>query len=102
MKPHLTKKLKKIAHHLKPIVYIGENGINENILAETNRALMDHELIKIKIHSDIREERNLITEQLIEGCSALLIQKIGKMVVLYRQNPDPKRHLSNVSHIEVT
>ena len=51
------RSLKKQAHSLKPVVIIGANGLTENVLAEINRALDDHELIKVKIASSNREFR---------------------------------------------
>ncbi len=101
MDSKVSKKLKKLAHHLKPIISIGEKGVSGGVLAETDRALSDHELIKIKLHTNIRSERVTITKELVEGCSANLVQKVGKTIVLYRKNPDPKRKLSNLSGIDL-
>ena len=96
-----TKKLKKLAHHLKPIISIGERGVSSGVLAEIDRGLSDHELIKIKLHSNRRSERATITEELVKSCSANLVQKIGKTIVLYKKNPDAKIKLSNISGIDL-
>ena len=91
------KRLRQIAHHLDPIVSVGEHGLSDALVAEANRALADHELIKVKVQSPDRTERADISATLASRCEALVIQKIGKMVILFRANPDAKPALSNLS-----
>jgi RNA-binding protein len=91
------KRLRQIAHHLEPVVSIGEAGVSDTVIAETQRALDDHELIKIKIHVADRTDRALLGDALVEQCGAIVVQKIGKVLVLFRQNPQPKPHLSNLT-----
>ncbi|ANF56078.1 YhbY family RNA-binding protein [Halotalea alkalilenta] len=90
------KSFRSIGHHLDPVVQVSENGLSEGALNELERALADHELIKIKLMSNDREEREA---QIAAACShsgAELIQKIGKMALLYRRNPKASPKLSNV------
>ncbi len=82
--------LKSFAHHLKPIVMIGNKGINENVLVELDRALEYHELIKISIAGADREERRNLTEVLCQKSGAELVQIIGRISVLYRVSQEPK------------
>lgn len=76
---------KALAHNLNPVVMIGQKGLTEAIIQETHTALQSHELIKVRIFSDEREERLAIAEQLTQAVQAQLVQHIGKLLVLYRQ-----------------
>ncbi|MYE10654.1 MAG: YhbY family RNA-binding protein [Gammaproteobacteria bacterium] len=89
--------LRGIAHHLDPIVAIGENGATDNAVLELDRALTDHELVKVRLHVDDRAARRAIIEDLRERSGATLVQRIGKVVVLYRANPEARPALSNVA-----
>ncbi len=60
------KQFKSIGHHLKPIVTIADNGLTENVLAELDRALNDHELIKIQLRLGEREDRKAIVDELCQ------------------------------------
>ena len=83
-----TKHLLKLAHHLKPIISIGQNGITENVSNELEIALNHHELVKIKIAGEDREARQAMIQQLCEQTSAEKIQAIGKTLTLFRRNPE--------------
>ncbi|MYE81720.1 MAG: ribosome assembly RNA-binding protein YhbY [Gammaproteobacteria bacterium] len=89
--------LRGMAHHLDPIVAIGENGATDNAVLELDRALTDHELVKVRLHVDDRAARRAIIEDLRERSGATLVQRIGKVVVLYRANPEARPALSNVA-----
>ena len=90
------KRLRQIAHHLHPIVIVGEAGVSAAVITETDRALNDHELIKVKVAAEDREDRKTLGDALADACRAELIQRIGKVLVLYRRNPEPRADLSNV------
>ena len=85
---NLTKKqvqhLKAFAHHLNPVVMIGNNGLTEGVLAETEVALTHHELIKVKIAGEDREMKTLIADAIVRETGAYNVQIIGKILVLYR------------------
>ena len=78
----------KRAHHLKPVVIIGAQQLTTNVHKEIERALSDHELIKIRINTGERDELIQITSTLCEHHKAQLIKKIGHVVVIYRKNKD--------------
>jgi len=78
------KALKAKAHHLKPVILIGQNGISEGVIKETDSALDTHELIKIQIQSDDREGRLQGATELAKQLGAELIHHIGKVYILYR------------------
>jgi len=75
------------AHHLRPVVLLGSAGLTEAVVKETDRALAAHELIKVRIPSDARDEREQIYAELAARLGAARIQAIGKLVVLYRPRP---------------
>jgi RNA-binding protein len=90
------KKLRRIAHHLQPVIIIGDGGLSDGLVAETERALADHELIKVKINALDREQRIALGDALAETCKAQPVQRIGKVLVLYRKNAQPNPALSNL------
>lgn len=94
--PTDTKTLRRIAHHLDPVVIIGDSGLSEGVVAEAQRALADHELIKVRIASADRAQRNEVGEELAAACEATVVQRIGKILVLFKTNPKPNLKLSNL------
>ncbi len=91
------RRLRQIAHHLDPVVSIGDQGMSEGLIGETNRALADHELIKVRINALAREDRNALGTGLADACNAAVVQRIGKVIVLFRANPEPDPKLSNLT-----
>ncbi|MDO4656641.1 ribosome assembly RNA-binding protein YhbY [Kingella sp. (in: b-proteobacteria)] len=91
-KPVLSKQeilaLRARAHHLNPVVMIGQHGLTEAVIRETETALNAHELIKVRVLGDERDERLLIGEELCAATGAQLVQHIGKLLVLYRERAD--------------
>ncbi|GGU58121.1 RNA-binding protein [Pseudomonas laurentiana] len=90
------KQYKSIGHDLKPVLIVAGNGLTEGVLAELERALSDHELIKIKLNLSEREERAEVITELCKAGRAELVQTIGKMALIYRKNPQPNKQLSNI------
>lgn len=90
------KKFRAIGHHLNPVVTISGNGLSESVLAEINRALTDHELIKIRINGD-RDQRASVLAAILENTSTIKIQATGGTAVVYKKALEPKPHLSNVA-----
>lgn len=88
--------LKRLAHHLRPVVTVAERGLTDGVRAELERALQDHELIKVKVALADRAQRTELIQQLCTGANASLVTEIGKVAVLYRHNPQAKPHLSNL------
>ncbi len=87
------KALRTIGHKLNPIVTVAGNGLTENVLMEINRALEDHELIKVKYSVGDRELKQELIEQTLQSCRATLVQSIGNIALLLRaaKEPDPKK-----------
>ena len=90
------KQFRTIGHQLNPIVTVAGNGLSESVVQELNRALDDHELIKVKLAITDREERKEIVTQLQTLPHVEVIQEIGKIVVLYRPNKKANPKLSNL------
>jgi len=80
--------LRARAHHLNPVVLLGAAGLTEAVVKETDRALAAHELIKVRIPGDDRDEREAICAQLAGRLGAARVQVIGKLLVLYRPRPE--------------
>ncbi len=94
------KAFRSIGHHLNPVVTVSENGVSEGVLAELDRALSDHELIKVKLALPERDDRAAMLDELLEASGAERVQTIGKMALLYRKNPQANPKLSNVKRFE--
>jgi len=90
------KQYRAIAHNLNPVIMIGDKGLTEGLMDELNRALNDHELIKIKIAVGDRNIRSKIIEELVYKTGSELVQSIGKVAVLLKKNPKPHPKLSNL------
>ncbi|GKT12218.1 MAG: RNA-binding protein [Thiomicrorhabdus sp.] len=82
------KYLRGIAHGLNPMIMIGANGVTESLMAELESTLEHHEILKIKIATADRDERKEIIQHIVAETNALLVQTIGKICVIYRQNDD--------------
>ena len=96
LKNDQKKLFRQIGHHLNPIVTVAGNGLSESVVNELQRAIADHELIKVKYAINDRELRNQIVQQSCEQCGAQVVQTIGKVALLYRANPKPDPRLSNL------
>ena len=94
------KAFRSIGHHLDPVVMVSENGLTEGVLAELDRALTDHELVKVKLALAEREDRAAVLETLVAESGAELVQKIGKVALFYRHNPRVNPKLSNITRFE--
>jgi len=79
------KQFKARAHHLKPVVRIGQHGLTPNVIKETDTCLEKHELIKVHIHEGKREERHTMAIELAKSCRSELVHSIGKVFILYRE-----------------
>jgi len=87
--PSRRRELKARAHGLEPMVRIGETGPSATVLAEIERSLKSHELIKIRVNDDDRPGREAVLEEICKRTGAQAVQHIGKILVLFRENPGP-------------
>ena len=76
--------LRTLAHNLKPVILVGAKGITPSLLAELGSALEHHELIKVKIAAEDRDERDAWVAEIVKGADAALIQRVGNVATLFR------------------
>lgn len=91
------REYRAIAHNLKPVIIIGDKGLTEGLMQELDRALNDHELIKVKVATNDRDARAEAISELCSQAGAELIQTIGKIAVIMRRAKQPNPKLSNLS-----
>lgn len=90
------KELRTLGHSLKPIITIAEKGVTDTINAELERALNDHELIKIKINLNDPALRKQLASDICSHHRATLVQSIGKVALILRKAKKPNPKLSNL------
>jgi RNA-binding protein len=79
------------AHHLDPVVMIGNEGLTPAVKKEIDAALRAHGLIKVRVHGDDRAQREEMFQTLADELGAAPIQHIGKLLVLWRPKPPKQR-----------
>lgn len=86
--PAVRKAHRSEAHHLDPVVMVGGDGLTEAVKKEVDSALNAHGLIKVRVFSDDRVAREAMLQSLAEELNAAPIQHIGKLLVMWRPQPD--------------
>ena len=95
------RRFRAIGHSLKTIITIASNGISKNVMAEINRALDDHELIKIRVHEADRKARDLAFARIVKQSKGRLIQSIGNVALIYKPAAKPNPKLSNILRAKI-
>lgn len=90
LSPRQRQHLKGLAHHLKPVVQLGKEGLSPAVVRQVDEALLRHELIKVRL-GDSAPPRADVSERLPPEVGAFHVQTIGKVVVLYRPHPEKPR-----------
>ena len=90
------RQLRGLAHSLRPVVIVAGKRLAPAVLDELDRALSDHELIKVKVSVGDRVERESIISSICEQSGAHLIQRIGNIATLLRSNPQADPRKSNL------
>ena len=91
LNPTQRREQRANAHHLEPVVLIGGDGLTAAVKKEVDAALNAHGLIKVRIFSDDRAAREQMYQTLTEELSAAPVQHIGKLVILWRPQPEKER-----------
>lgn len=90
------KQLRAIGHKLKPVVTIAGKGLSEGVFTELDRALNDHELVKIKLAVGGSEARGAIADEICARLKATQVQTIGNVLIVMRRTKNPDPRLSNL------
>lgn len=86
--------LRSLGHHLKPVVQIGKDGFDEGPLSALDRALADHELVKVKVMENAFLDRDEAAAVIEEKSGGEVVQTIGRILLVYRRNEEePKINL---------
>jgi len=80
--------LKARAHALEPVVQVGHAGVTDTVVAEIDRALLAHELVKIRVDAADRVARAQWCEAICSRTGAAEVQRVGKVLALWRPRPD--------------
>ena len=83
-------KLRAQAHHLKPLVFIGKQGLTDTVIKSVEDNLAAHELIKVKFN-DCKDEREEITAEIARRTESEIAGIIGNIAILYREHPEPEK-----------
>src|SRR5436309_15605553 len=95
--PDQRRVLRAKAHHLHPVVSVGQQGLTPAVLHEIDVNLLAHELIKIRVMKDERRERDAVLERICAELDAASVQHIGKLVIVWRPAPEGAASLPKVS-----
>ncbi len=82
------KHLRRLGHDRSPIVLIGNAGLGPNLVAEMDRALTDHELVKVRARVGDRALRDELLAELATATRSELVQRIGHVALYYRKHPE--------------
>lgn len=91
--PDQRRHLKSLAHHLNPVVMIGNNGLTDAVIREIAVNLDAHELIKVRVLGDDRALREQYLQQICTDLGAAPVQHIGKLLLIYRPGLEDKRKI---------
>lgn len=80
--------LRKQAHHLQPIFQVGKHGVNEQMVKQIKDALEKRELIKVSVLQNCLSDKKVVAEELREGTDAVIVQTIGRQIVLYKRSEE--------------
>ena len=88
LSPTQRRALRAAAHHLNPVVSISQKGLTPSVLAEIDRCLTAHELIKLRLYGIEREDRDALFTEICTALKCASVQHIGNLLVLWRKNPE--------------
>jgi RNA-binding protein len=81
-------RLKASAHGLDPVVQVGSTGLTDNLIAEIDRALTAHQLIKVRIPGEDREARVALGDEICARTGATAVHRVGKVLILWRRRAE--------------
>ncbi len=90
-RPEAKALLRELGHQLHPVVMTGNAGLTPAVLQELDRSLAAHELVKVRVRAEDRQRRDEMIREMCAACEAALIQRVGHIALLYRQDPEKPR-----------
>ena len=88
LSPPQRRALRARAHHLQPVVTVGQHGLTPGVLHEIDVNLRAHELIKIRVFNDDRVRREAMLERICSELDAAPVQHLGKLLIVWRPKPE--------------
>jgi RNA-binding protein len=85
------KYLRGMAHYLKPVVQMGKNGLTDTVVESIDKALSDHELIKVRIAAPADGGKRELADEIAARTRSAWVGLVGFIVILYRQQEDPEK-----------
>lgn len=82
--------LRSLAHGLKPLVIVGDKGLTQAVIDEINSTIATHELIKVKVRTEERTDREQIINTITKRTASEKVQQIGHIVTLFKRNKEAK------------
>lgn len=79
--------LRALGHHLSPVIFVGKEGVTSGLAAETDRALLVHELIKVRVQQEAPADRHEVASELATASQSTLVQTLGRTFLLYKRHP---------------
>jgi RNA-binding protein len=86
--------LRRLGHSLKPVVLMGSAGLTPAVMNEIELSLDHHELIKVKLAADDRQQRRTLAAEIAGRTNAETVQLVGNIALLFRPNPEKKRRIA--------
>lgn len=80
--------LRGLGHHLDPVVQVGKEGVSGGLIGALDHALLEHELIKVRLGEPVALDRHGLAAALAEAASAELVQVLGRTLLLYRRREE--------------
>ena len=93
------RQLRAIGHRLRPVVTVAARGLSDAVMQELERALNDHELIKVKLPAGARLSRKEMAAELCSKSGAELLQSVGNVILILRRSAEPNPKLSNLMRV---
>jgi RNA-binding protein len=88
----LRRRLRSLGHALDPVVQIGKLGASDGVFKQVSQALLDHELIKVKLGTECPETRFELAERFGAEKGVNVVQILGRTVLLYKRHPKQPKY----------
>ena len=82
--------LKSLAHHLKPLTYVGKTGVTERLIVQISQTLLDHELVRVKFN-DFKDKRKELCIEIETNTESSFIGLTGNTAIFYKPHPLPEK-----------